>query len=78
MGSPHTVEVPAGTDIPVNFLSDLYGWDANEDATDNGDGDGPLTIFISPAPTSDVNMFAPIVDGVQENLYSVMLMHLIL
>ena len=60
--SLHTVEVPAGTQT-VNFLSDLYGWDANVTATDNGDGTIPV---VTPA-TSDVN-YVWIVDGVQENL----------
>ena len=60
----YTVEVPAGTQT-VNFLSDLYGWDANVTATDNGDGTWSRT--VTPAPTSDVN-YVWIVDGVQENL----------
>ena len=47
------------------FLSDLYGWDANVTATDNGDGTWSRT--VTPAPTSDVN-YVWIVDGVQENL----------
>ncbi|MEK9516490.1 MAG: putative Ig domain-containing protein, partial [Flavobacteriaceae bacterium] len=60
----YTVEVPNGTQT-VNFLSDLYGWDANVTATDNGDGTWSHT--VTPAPTSDVN-YVWIVDGVQENL----------
>ena len=60
----YTVEVPAGTQT-VNFLSDLYNWDTNVTATDNGDGTWSRT--VTPAPTSDVN-YKWIVDGVQENL----------
>ena len=58
-----TVEVPSSA-TAVTFQSNLYGWDPNVPATDNGDGTWSYT--ISPAPSAALE-YVWWVDGVSES-----------